>query len=391
MQIFVCYSREDRGWFDQYRLISFLEQSVARDGVHVWFDVSRKGIGAGEVWRQEIANAIEQSSIAVLLVSQDFLNSDVIMSFELPLIKARAAQGALKVLPILVGQCDYSADPFLSERQILPGGEPLIQFVGDEARWDTVRAEILLALKRKIVEVRAGSAGHSGSPVRPPRPAAARTRTDDAPRGRPGGPEPVREAWIRRRGVLGFWLPAAALVVLAAIAVIASAQRERVPHRSFDFENDTQNWGEHPLNRVLVVGQGVRRACLEQPQARSGACLLEFIPTATDEDAFVTVGESVLEPVVEGWINVIEPECDAFRCSTAKIVAWDQDWGYHGGPSVELRPGWQRMCFDLRERGNRLPFREVGIQVHRFGSWKDPARAIYIDDVTIRSGGRGGC
>jgi exo-beta-1,3-glucanase (GH17 family) len=216
MLVFVCYSRENREWFEKYPLIPFLESSVAQKNVQLWFDLSHEGIGAGEVWREKIRGAIEQSSIAILLISQDFLNSRVIRTFELPLIEERANKGLLRVMPVLVGYCDYSTVPFLEERNILPVGRPLIEYVGDDAKWGRVRHEILKSLESLID-------GVSGSTI--PRPAPRYREPQEEVRATSqGGPN------VRRRAVIGA-LGGAAVASVAGGAWFLSTRSAVPPER----------------------------------------------------------------------------------------------------------------------------------------------------------------
>ncbi len=84
---------------------------------------------------------IDKAQIAVLLVSQWFLNSDYIENTELPRIIARKEQGKLEIVPILVGACAWSEDDYLRSFQILPGKPtPLIQYTDNPAKWDEVPA-----------------------------------------------------------------------------------------------------------------------------------------------------------------------------------------------------------------------------------------------------------
>src|SRR5512143_3372053 len=58
--IFVCYAHADAE--SVYPLLSWLHQQ----GVNIWYD---EGISPGELWRSEVAHAIENSSLFLLFVS----------------------------------------------------------------------------------------------------------------------------------------------------------------------------------------------------------------------------------------------------------------------------------------------------------------------------------
>ena len=155
VHIFVSYSHLDRRWVDRknpHNLIPFLAASLAREDVEIWYDPD---LIAGELFRPAIEAQIDTAEIAIVLLSQDFFNSDFIRDVELPRIEARANAEGLQVIPILVGNCDWEELPVVGSRHILPGGPtPLIDFVGRDADWDRVRHEILQAVRRQLARLR---------------------------------------------------------------------------------------------------------------------------------------------------------------------------------------------------------------------------------------------
>jgi len=76
-RVFISYSRADRKWLErlQVHLRPLIRTSIA----DVWDDGR---IQAGDAWRVEIRKAIEAATVAVLLVSADFLASDFVESEE---------------------------------------------------------------------------------------------------------------------------------------------------------------------------------------------------------------------------------------------------------------------------------------------------------------------
>ena len=92
--IFVSYSHMDRKWFDPntpYALIPWLENSLRRDGVTLWYDRSDEtGLQAGDQFEAAILDAIDAAQFALLLVSEAFFASTFIQEVELPRILGRA-------------------------------------------------------------------------------------------------------------------------------------------------------------------------------------------------------------------------------------------------------------------------------------------------------------
>lgn len=151
VEIFVSYSHLDRRWIDKtdpHNIIPYLAQSLARQDVQIWFD---RLLIPGEKYKEVIEARIDSADIGILLVSQNFLNSDFIREVELPRIEARANAGELQIIPILTGNCEWQDLKAVRSRQMVPPGpRPLIEFVGQPADWDRVQHEILRAVKTHL-------------------------------------------------------------------------------------------------------------------------------------------------------------------------------------------------------------------------------------------------
>jgi len=77
-KLFICYSREDREWLDKIRkYLNYLEQQ----GLLKFWDDSQ--LKPGKPWNTQILEALESANAGVLLVSQNFLNSEFINNTEL--------------------------------------------------------------------------------------------------------------------------------------------------------------------------------------------------------------------------------------------------------------------------------------------------------------------
>jgi photosystem II stability/assembly factor-like uncharacterized protein len=162
VRVFVSYAREDRRWLDpdyRYSLIPFLKESLRRHNVAFWFD---KELQPGDEFKRHIETQIDQSQIALLIVSQSFLNSDFIEVREMPRIAERARLGQMIVVPVLVEPCDWSEYPFLADRQMVPSS-PLIDYTESEPQWVKVRFQILDGLKAQLKRIREAPRPHGSS------------------------------------------------------------------------------------------------------------------------------------------------------------------------------------------------------------------------------------
>src|SRR5438046_9158723 len=96
-KIFISYSHQDEAWKD--RLLSHL-RVLERQGIaDVW---ETSDLRAGVDWATEIEKTINQSDIAVLLVSPSSLASDFIVTQELPALLKRRKKEGVVALSILV-------------------------------------------------------------------------------------------------------------------------------------------------------------------------------------------------------------------------------------------------------------------------------------------------
>lgn len=104
--IFVSYSHHDAVWAQRFRKV--LKPLVRSKRLWLWVDTD---IPVGDQWHPDIRRAIGRSSVALLLVSADFLDSDFIMDEELP---ALIRQG-VRLAPVLVGDCLWKHVPELAQ------------------------------------------------------------------------------------------------------------------------------------------------------------------------------------------------------------------------------------------------------------------------------------
>lgn len=102
-RIFVSYSHKDAKWLERLQVHL---TPIEREGIiDLWDDTK---IASGAEWKQEIQAAIESATVAVLLVSADFLASEFIFEYELPQILLRAEAGGTTILPIIIAPCLFT-------------------------------------------------------------------------------------------------------------------------------------------------------------------------------------------------------------------------------------------------------------------------------------------
>lgn len=157
VHVFVSYAHADRRWLD--RLTVHLKPLRDLCKLEPWDDTR---IRPGSNWRTEIQAAIERASVAVILISADFLASDFIRTDELPpLLSAAESDGAV-ILPVIVSPCLFLRVPHLAQFQsINDPARPLVS-VGTGEQEDA-----LLRVAEAIHDLVSGSRRLRG--VAPPR------------------------------------------------------------------------------------------------------------------------------------------------------------------------------------------------------------------------------
>jgi len=138
--LFISYSHSDRDYLD--RLLVHLRPLEKAGLIDLWVDTR---LLAGDRWKREIEKALQRATVAVLLVSADFLASDFITDNELPPLLKDAEEKGTRILPLIVKPCRFTRDKNLRHFQaindprhslaLLPTGE-------QEVLYDRLAAEV---------------------------------------------------------------------------------------------------------------------------------------------------------------------------------------------------------------------------------------------------------
>jgi hypothetical protein len=111
-KVFLSFShKEDAKWLAQVRIML----DTLKTEVELWHDGK---IEPGTQWHPTILKAVEESQVALLLVSKPFLASDYVREHEFPAILKRHDAGQLDICPLLVGSIDPGAQPWFRENQL---------------------------------------------------------------------------------------------------------------------------------------------------------------------------------------------------------------------------------------------------------------------------------
>lgn len=143
-KIFISYSHRDQDWLERFRkqLAPYLQDASAR--LAIWDDTK---IDAGDIWLGQIQQELEHCRVAILLVSDEFLNSEFIMKKELPVLLARARAASIRLYWFLLSACGWDATP-LSDIQ---SAYPTVQAL-DELESEAKQKRALYEIARKIAK-----------------------------------------------------------------------------------------------------------------------------------------------------------------------------------------------------------------------------------------------
>lgn len=112
--IFISYSHQDSIYLNRLRI--HLKPLEKQGLIELWDDTK---INTGDLWRTEISTALENSTIAILLISADFLASDFIMENELPPLLIKAKEKGVEILPVILKASRFEREQNLSQFQAL--------------------------------------------------------------------------------------------------------------------------------------------------------------------------------------------------------------------------------------------------------------------------------
>ena len=141
-RVFISYSHKDARHLT--RLRTYLASYERNELVDVWDD-SKIQVGAD--WRAEIKKALEETKIAVLLVSADFLASKFIAENELPPLLATAQVGGARIVSIILNPCIFKDTPLYQFQAVNSPSRPLSRMKPHE------RDEIWLKVAELIMDL----------------------------------------------------------------------------------------------------------------------------------------------------------------------------------------------------------------------------------------------
>lgn len=131
--VFYSYAPADKEWRDQ--LAIHLSQ-LRRDGlIAEWSD---QQILPGSDRTQVIDQALHAAQIILLLISADFLASDICYQQDMQHALERHQRGEARVIPIIIRPCDWQFSPFAHLQSLPRNGQPITTWSNVDEAFTTI-------------------------------------------------------------------------------------------------------------------------------------------------------------------------------------------------------------------------------------------------------------
>lgn len=149
VKVFLSYSHKPEDSSYMAEILEFLK-GLQTESVEFWSD---KKIIKGDMWEHEIMRRLDDSDIAVALVSQSYLDSDYCNTE----IKMFLDRGTV-IVPVILSPCEWNRHAWLSERQFIPaGGETIAEHYQDSGSRQRIYLEVRDSLREHAGRIRASS------------------------------------------------------------------------------------------------------------------------------------------------------------------------------------------------------------------------------------------
>src|SRR3569832_2384165 len=137
-KLFISYDQADEA---QAKRILIHLDPLRQDGtIELWH---QRCIKPGEDWQHVLEAEIEEADIAVLLVSPNFLASELSNEGDVPRMLIRHQRDELLVIPINVDYCDWANVFWIGKTKVLPSnGKPVRSFRPQSKAWTQVCQEL---------------------------------------------------------------------------------------------------------------------------------------------------------------------------------------------------------------------------------------------------------
>lgn len=142
--IFISYSHQDKQWLTRLQTHLKVLQNLCGQ-ITYWDDTQ---IGTGDAWLKEIEKNLKSASIAILLISTDFLASDFVMRKEVPQLLERAKNRGVRIMPLIISPCLFT-DSVISQYQAVNAPEEALEELS-KSQQEKVYIKLMQEVKKYI-------------------------------------------------------------------------------------------------------------------------------------------------------------------------------------------------------------------------------------------------
>ena len=147
IEILFSYAREDEKLRDE--LEKGLSVLKRQNRIVCWHD---RQISGGDPWEQAISSHLDTADIILLLVSRAFIASDYSNRVEVRYALERHEKGEVRVIPVILRQCDWHDEPFAKLQALPRDARP----VTDWSNLDNALYDVVSGIKKVVVELEKG-------------------------------------------------------------------------------------------------------------------------------------------------------------------------------------------------------------------------------------------
>ena len=142
IRVFYSYSHRDERLRDQ--LETHLSALKRQDLIDEWHD---RRITAGDEWRGQIDEHLEDADLILLLISPDFLASDYCYEKEMSRALEKHETKQARVIPVIVRPVDWDESPIRSLQALPTDARPVTAWSNRDAAWVDVVKGIRKAIR----------------------------------------------------------------------------------------------------------------------------------------------------------------------------------------------------------------------------------------------------
>lgn len=114
--IFISYSHKDAEWLE--KVTTHLKPLGRYYGIDEWDD---RRLRTGDKWKMKISEALNNSVIAIILFSANYMASDFIVNNELQPLLENAEKKGTKIMTVIISSCATFNESGLSDYQAING------------------------------------------------------------------------------------------------------------------------------------------------------------------------------------------------------------------------------------------------------------------------------